>query len=201
MTKSAPRIRPIPAETIPDDVRAALQGWLRPDATSVPTPLDTLARHPELIRAFLSFNRHLLYASSLPARTRELVILRTAVICDCAYEHEQHAIIAGREGLSESAIERVARGADAAGWSVEEAALLRATDELLTQWNLSDATWAELAEHLDEHQRMDLVFTIGGYALLAMAFNTFEVQTAPGERSSAERWGSGESGPRGETRD
>ncbi len=32
------------------------------------------------------------------------------------------------------------------------------------------------SEHLDEHQRMDLVFTIGCYGALAMAINTFGVE-------------------------
>ena len=31
-------------------------------------------------------------------------------------------------------------------------------------------------EHLDERQRMDLVFTIGCYGALAMAINTFGVE-------------------------
>ena len=34
-----------------------------------------------------------------------------------------------------------------------------------------------LSEHLDERQRMDLVFTIGCYGALAMAINTFGVET------------------------
>jgi hypothetical protein len=41
---------------------------------------------------------------------------------------------------------------------------------------LSDATWATLCEHLDERQRMDLVFTIGGYCLSAMAFNALGIE-------------------------
>ncbi len=40
---------------------------------------------------------------------------------------------------------------------------------------MTDATWAALSTRLDERQRMDLVFTIGCYGLLAMAFNTFGV--------------------------
>jgi 4-carboxymuconolactone decarboxylase len=36
-------------------------------------------------------------------------------------------------------------------------------------------TWAVLTAHLDERRRMDLVFTIGAYNLMAAAFNTFGV--------------------------
>jgi AhpD family alkylhydroperoxidase len=173
----------------PEHVRAALQGWLRPDATDVPVPLDTLARHPDLARAFLTFNHHLLFASTLPPRTRELVVLRTAVICGCAFEREQHEIIARREGLDDGTIARIAEGPDAAGWTPGEAALLRAADELLSGWTLSDRTWAELASAHDDRQLMDLVFTVGSYALLAMALNGFGVQSAPPDRSPAKQWG------------
>jgi hypothetical protein len=49
-------------------------------------------------------------------------------------------------------------------------------DELAGGCNLSDRTWGTLAAYLDERQLMDLVFTVGAYVLLAMAFNTFGVE-------------------------
>jgi 4-carboxymuconolactone decarboxylase len=55
-------------------------------------------------------------------------------------------------------------------------AVLRAVDELQDKSNISDETWAVLSDRLDEHQRMDLVFTIGCYGALAMAINTFGVE-------------------------
>ena len=55
-------------------------------------------------------------------------------------------------------------------------AVLDAVDELAEGCNLSDRTWSTLAAHLDERQLMDLVFTVGAYVLLAMAFNTFGVE-------------------------
>lgn len=54
--------------------------------------------------------------------------------------------------------------------------LLAAVDELDEKSQLSDTTWAALSDYLDERQRMDLVFTVGGYAMVAMAFNTFGIQ-------------------------
>jgi len=190
-----PRVLPIPPGDLPEEVRTALKGWLRPDATVVPPPLDTMARHPDLTRAFLGFNRHLLFNSTLPARTRELLVLRTAAICDSEFERAQHEVIAKREGLDDTEISRVADGPDAAGWSDHDAALLRATDELLSTWTLSDATWAQLTTSLDEHQRMDLVFTVGAYAVLAMGLNAFGVHPDLDAPRPAERWVRGEGPP------
>ncbi len=195
-----PRIRPVPRGTLPDDVRAALQGWLRPDAADVPAPLDTLARHPDLARAYLGFSRHLLFDSTLPPRTRELLVLRTAAICGSAFERVQHEIIARREGLDDSAIARIAEGPDALGWSPEDALLLRATDELLSRWTLCNSTWAGLRSAYDDRQLMDLVFTVGSYALLAMALNAFGVEPDLAQGSPAEAWGQDPGGDAGASR-
>ena len=177
MTAGSSRIPPVPPGAIPDDVRTALKGWLRPDAEEIPEPLDTLARHPDLARAYLTFSRHLLYGSTLSPRVRELVVLRTSVICGSSFEREQHEIIARREGVDDSDISRTVEGPDASGWSDDDAALMRAVDGLLADWTIDDATWDRLAASFDVHQLMDLVFTVGGYSSLAMAFNAFRTHT------------------------
>jgi alkylhydroperoxidase family enzyme len=172
------RIEPLPPGALPDDVRVALEGWIRPDSSEVPKPLDTFARHPDLARAFLGFNRHL-FQSTLPPRTREILILRTAAICGNSFERDQHEIIGRREGIDDDTIARTFEGPDAAGWSADDAPLVRAVDELLFSWTISDATWAALARSLDDRQLMDLAFTVGSYALLAMALNAFGVRSDP----------------------
>ena len=138
--------------------------------------LGTLARHPVLARAFNTFNGHLLFGTTLSPRQRELLVLRVATLRDCAYEWAQHEVLAGDVGISPEDITRIVEGPDAPGWSVSDAALLRAVDELVTDALVSDATWKELAAELDEQQLMDLVFTVGAYDLLAMAFRSFGVQ-------------------------
>lgn len=171
-----PRIEPLAPGALPDDARAALQGWVRPDATDVPAPLSTLARHPDLARAFLGFNRHLLFESTLSPRVRELLILRTAAVCGSSFERVQHEKLARREGIDDADIARTTDGPDAAGWTPDDAAVVRAADELLSAWTVTDATWADLAARFDERQLMDLVFTVGSYAMFAMACSAFGVR-------------------------
>ena len=55
-------------------------------------------------------------------------------------------------------------------------ALLAAAEELLADARIGDATYAVLAAELDEQQLMDVVFTVGAYDLVAMAFRTFDVE-------------------------
>ena len=54
--------------------------------------------------------------------------------------------------------------------------MLTAVDELIGRAIISDSTWAVLAGELDDQQLMDLVFTVGAYEVLAMAFRSFGVE-------------------------
>ena len=56
-----------------------------------------------------------------------------------------------------------------------ERALLRAVDELLGDACIGNETWSVLAADFDDHQLMDVVFTVGAYEVLAMALRTFAV--------------------------
>jgi alkylhydroperoxidase family enzyme len=138
--------------------------------------LGLFANHPALAKAYFTFNGHILYGSSIGGRQRELVILRVAAVRRAEYEWAQHVQIGREEGLTDDEIERIITGATAGGWSPFDAALLAAVDELLASARISDATWSVLAAEFDRHQLIDLVFTIGAYELLAMAFNSFQLQ-------------------------
>jgi alkylhydroperoxidase family enzyme len=158
----------------PDAVRPRLrQDGDRPKALNA---LGTLAHHPALTRAFHSFNGHIIYSSTITERQRELLVLRVATLRHADYEWAQHVVLAADVGLTEDEIRRIAEDPTSAEWAPLERALLAAVDELLGDAVVSDATWAALAAELDEQQLMDVVFTVGAYDLVAMAFKTFGVE-------------------------
>jgi alkylhydroperoxidase family enzyme len=142
--------------------------------------MRTMIRHPNLVRRWLPFTNHILYKSTLPARDREIVILRVAWNTQAEYEWGQHVVVARREGLSDDEIERTTAGAEAAGWTDLEAALIRAADELEADSFITDATWEALSRHYDEQQLMDLIFTVGNYRALACVINSLGVQLDEG---------------------
>lgn len=141
--------------------------------------MGTWARYPDLARAHLAFSSHILWRSSLSDRQRELLILRVARLSKCEYEWAQHVILAAEAGITDEEVRRIAAGPDAPGWDELDRAMLRAVDELLDDNMVTDATWAALAGHLDVHQLMDLVFTVGQYNKLAMAFRSFGIEPDP----------------------
>jgi alkylhydroperoxidase family enzyme len=140
----------------------------------------TLARHPKLLKRWGVFGTHVLFKSTLPARERELLILRTGWLCQSGYEWGQHVLIGRASGLTDEEIDRVAKGPDAAGWAPSDADLLSAADELHNDSFISDATWNALSERFDTQQMIDVIFAVGQYHTVSMALNTLGVQLDEG---------------------
>ena len=174
MRLDTPRVAPLAPEEMDDETRARfgdgpILGIFR-----------TLAHHPDLMKRWLVFGNHVLSKSSLPARERELVILRVGWLCQSGYEWGQHVLIGRASGLSDAEIARIAQGPEADGWAPQERWLLRAADELHADAFITDATWEALAETFKVEQLIDLIFTVGQYNLVSMALNSLGVQPEEG---------------------
>ncbi len=180
MRLTRPRVEPLAEKDWDPAAREALGKLTGMGGGRVLNIFTTLAHHPDLMRRWLVFGNHVLGKSTLPVRERELAILRVGYLCKSEYEWGQHVLIARGCGISDDEIARIAKGPDAPGWSEQDAALLRAADELHEDQMVSDATWQRLGKYFERRQLMDFVFTIGQYHLVAMALNTFGVQRDPG---------------------
>ena len=137
--------------------------------------LGTMLNHPALAKAFLTFNLHVSAGSSLSARVREMLILRIGWLRKAEYEWLQHVIIGKRVGLTDQDIERITLGAGAPGWDPVDADLIRAVDELFSKACIQATTWARLSAIFSPQQMIDLIFCVGCYEVLAMAFNSWGV--------------------------
>ena len=183
-----PRVAPVAKEAWDDDMRAALAHAFpepvverllstEPGAMEMPGAIATFMQHPALAGPFLAYNQMLLGKSAaLAPRDRELVILRVAWRTRSRYEWYQHVRLAPRVHLSDEELAAIAEGAGAALWSARDADLLAATDQLIDGYRVDDATWEQLAGALDTSQLVELVFVVGTYTGLAMAFNSFGLQ-------------------------
>jgi alkylhydroperoxidase family enzyme len=179
MRATGPRFEPLPREQWSPQMDVA-QAAMRPPTPRhfVPPPggrpgrpkalgtLGTFAYHPDLAQAWLSFNGHILYGTTLTLRQREILVLRVAAVLRSTYGWAQHLVHRDEAGLSDEDIARIAFGPEAPFLDPLEQAMLRAVDELLGQGQIGDATWVVLAEHFDEQQLLDLIFTVGTYTIL-----------------------------------
>ena len=112
----------------------------------------------------------LLYGGELPARERELLILRTAWNCQAGYEWGQHVAHRPRRRADRATRSRPSAPtppADEPAWSPSDAALLRAADELHADARIGDETWAALAATWSEAQLIELCMVVGQYHLVA----------------------------------
>jgi alkylhydroperoxidase family enzyme len=171
----APRIPPLPRDGRDPRIEELLAPLRRPDGTEL-NIFATLAHHPKLLKRWSAFGGVLLYGGTLPARERELLILRAGYLCRAHYEWGQHVAIGRAAGLTDEEIARVPAGPDAEGWSADDAALLRATDELHRDSRIGDATWAALAERWDEPQLIEVCMVVGQYHLVAFTLNSLGVE-------------------------
>jgi 4-carboxymuconolactone decarboxylase len=192
----SPRLAPLPREQWGDDTRVALSDAFSeevaarflapgPDAIPMPNVLATLMHHPALAGPFLAYNQVLLKSPALSHRLRELMVLRVAWRTRSGYEWAQHLRLADRVGITAAEIDAIAEGADAKVWAPLESDLLAATDQLVDGYRIDDDTWSRLAEQLDERQLVELVFVVGTYTGLAMAFNSFGLEVDPELRAAA----------------
>jgi 4-carboxymuconolactone decarboxylase len=167
------RLAPVDVAAFDDDTRKLLLQGPGGEPLNI---FKVLAHHPKLLKNWLPFGGRLLAGGRLPARDRELLILRTGWLCRAPYEWGQHVAIARATGITDDDIARIARGPSAPEWDEFDAALLRATDELHRDACISDATWTTLAERYDEQQLVEVPFVVGQYFLVSFFLNSAGVQ-------------------------
>ncbi|OUS82222.1 carboxymuconolactone decarboxylase family protein [Rhodococcus sp. NCIMB 12038] len=134
----------------------------------------TMAQHPRLLKRFNILAGTFLAHGLLTPRDRELVVLRTAWRTQAIYEWGQHVLIAREAGVRDGEIERVARE-DVDDWPSRDRALLRFTDELLRDADVSPSAWEPVAQLFDQAQLVELVMLIGLYRMVAGFLNTMGV--------------------------
>jgi alkylhydroperoxidase family enzyme len=176
---SVARVRPLPT-TQWTTVQPEILGTLARGDNTIDV-FKTCVQHEALCRAWMPFTRYVLSAeNTLAPRDKEMLILRTSWNCKADYDWAHHVPAAKRAGLSDEEILRISKGPKAAGWNRADADLLRAADELHREQFVTEPTWTALAARYNEHQLMDVVFTVGQYTMVSMFLNSAGVQLEPG---------------------
>ena len=173
-----PRVPALPESEWSDEQRKLVAAHT--DARPVLNLYATILNHPALYGPRLKFGSYLQRDSLLPPKTRELAIMRTAVLTKTEYEWGHHVEAAQKAGFTDEEIRRIAAGPDAPGWSEEHAAVLRAVDELRREAFVSDRTWKTLAKYYDTKRLIEIIYTTGGYTMTALAINSLGIQLEPG---------------------
>lgn len=180
-----PRIEAIPNDQI-DAQSWDLVNTLRAAAGAPPTDempafMRLMVKHPPLFHRQMEMG-NVLFNGRISPREREIAVLRISWLAGAAFEWGEHVEIGKRVGLSPEEIERITAGSSAAGWNAHDAAILRAVEELLADFAISDATWATLAASWDEQQMIELPMMVGQYLTTAFILNSLHVQLGAGNK-------------------
>ncbi|MCT1711691.1 carboxymuconolactone decarboxylase family protein [Dietzia cinnamea] len=136
----------------------------------------TLGHARRLFPAWLAYSGMMMPFGVLDRRTTELVILRVAHLRGSAYERAHHERIGARVGLDDDEIARTTRDPASAGWPDRLEVLLMAVDELVRTKDVSDETWAALAEYLNPGELVALVQLVAQYDGLATSLRALRIQ-------------------------
>lgn len=169
-----PRVPPVSDGQMTDAHRAVLAKYkagARPG-----NAIRTLATIPAMVDGLFPFQEYIAHQSSLPARQRELLILRTAWLLNNDVIWSEHAEAAKQAGMTAADLRRVAQGGAAPGWDPFEATLLRMADELFRNASITEATWKAVSAKLDLNGQLDAVMTVCDFTTAALLYNTFGIQ-------------------------
>ena len=155
-----------------------LASFRREDGTDL-NIFATLAHHPRLLKRWSAFGGTLLFGGRLPARDRELLILRTAWLCKAEYEWGQHVLIGRHAGITDDEIDRIPEKEISGEWGPREQALLRTADELHERSVISDEIWEVLAAEYDYEQLIEVCMVVGQYHMVAFTLNSLGVELEP----------------------
>jgi alkylhydroperoxidase family enzyme len=160
-----------------DSIRAAFS---IPESRPFPDVSLITLRHPGMFKGQMVLGIELAAKGTIPARERELAILRLALLARAPFEWCEHVDIGKAFGITAEEIERVIDGSEAPGWTAHESAVLRAVEELLADHCIGDATWEVLAKTYDEKQMLEFPMLIGSYLMTALQQNSLKIQPKGG---------------------
>ncbi|MFC0432543.1 carboxymuconolactone decarboxylase family protein [Kutzneria buriramensis] len=139
----------------------------------------TMLHHPALAQRYHAFGIGFIADGVLPARDRELIILRTSWRCASEYEWAHHTRIGLECGLTEAAIRRVTEG-ELDGWDARDAELLSIVDSVVLDHTLDDRQWVALSTRYGTAGAIETVMLAGHYAMLAGLLNSAGTRVEPG---------------------
>jgi 4-carboxymuconolactone decarboxylase len=168
------RIKPLSNEELDEaqhQLLASVGGLAEPEHNI----FRTLIRYPRLFRRWSQVGGILL-SGLLPLRDRELLVLRTAYLCDSEYVWHQHARIALECGVTRHELARIRLGSVDEDWDPFESALLHAADELHRGGTIEDGGWEVLSTRYNDRQLIEVCMLVGHYHLIAFTLNSLGVQ-------------------------
>ena len=135
---------------------------------------------PSLASAWFDLNQAVRYGTEIDGQSRELAVIRVAVLNDVEYVQRAHGpAYALKEGLTPEQVTAIASWQESNLFSESQRALLAYTDAMTRAIEVPDAVFAALRRHFSERQTVELTMLIGAYNMLTRFLKALKVDPEP----------------------
>ena len=138
-------------------------------------PLRIWLNNPGLARSAQTVGEYARYGTSLSKGLSELAIITTGRVWSSAFEWEHHAPLAIEGGIDPENVNNISMGQRPNFTKAEEEAVFDFAAEANILKNVSDNTYNNLVNILNETAAIDIVGICGYYSLISMTLNVFKV--------------------------
>lgn len=139
------------------------------------TPLDRMLLHsPPIADGWNTLLAAVRTQTTVPPDVRELIVLRIATLNDAPYEWTAHEPVARRAGVTDAQLAAV-RTNDPAPFTPAQRAALAYTDAMTRRITVPYKVFADLADHFDDRQIVEITATVGTYNLVSRFLVALEI--------------------------
>lgn len=160
---------------LPEEARPILDEMIKTRG-KVLTSYATMFHAPEIVARVLHLGTYLRFESSLPKQMIELLALTTSSELDNTYEQTIHATAAANMGIDASVIDAIIAKAELPPITNDINLPIVCAREIARTHKLSDANFTAARRALGNRGVVDLIGTVGFYAMLACIHNALQVR-------------------------
>jgi len=161
-----PHMDPLPFDSVPEDIQEQFTNY-KETRGFTPNSIQTMARRPEIVRAFMQLNKAVLYEGTVSEDLKMLVSLIASQAAGCRYCQAHMANLSKIYKASEAKISKVWEFETSELFSDAERAALRvACYGAMTPNQATQEHFDELYKHFDEGQVVEIVASIALFGYL-----------------------------------
>lgn len=161
-----PHMDPLPFESVAEDIQERFIHYKKTRGFT-PNSIQTMARRPDIVRAFMQLNQAVLYGGTVPEEIKMLVSLIASQVSGCRYCQAHMANLSKIYQASEEKIAHVWEFETSDLFSDAERAALRvAYHGAMAPAQATQEDFDELYKHFDEGQVVEIVASIALFGFL-----------------------------------
>jgi len=167
----ADRMAPLPMSALNEKQRKVAEDLINGPRGGVKGPFIPLLRSPELVDRLGRVGEYLRFASSLPPKIGEFVMLIVSREWTNQFEWAVHAPLALKNGIKKEVIDALAEGRRPKGMAEDEEIAYEICDELSRTKGVCETTYRRAVEKFDETGVINIATVYGYFVTVCVIMN------------------------------